>query len=68
MVKQAIEAGLTSDEHFTVNGSLIQSHASLKSLRKIEREACEKDDDGRSGKVAAEAPQWGVGVASESDS
>jgi len=43
VVKQAIEAGLTSDEHFTVDGSLIQSHASLKSLKKIEREA--KDDD-----------------------
>ena len=43
VVKQAIQAGLTSDEHFTVDGSLIQSHASLKSLRKIEREA--KDDD-----------------------
>jgi transposase len=45
VVKQAIEAGLTSDEHFTVDGSLIQSHASLKSLKKIEREASEKDDD-----------------------
>ncbi len=44
VVKQAIEAGLTSDEHFTVDGSLIQSHASLKSLRKIEREASDKDD------------------------
>jgi hypothetical protein len=39
IVKQAIEAGLTSDEHFTVDGSLIQSHASLKSLKKLEREA-----------------------------
>lgn len=45
VVKQAIEAGLTSDEHFTVDGSLIQSHASLKSLRKIEREATRDDDD-----------------------
>jgi hypothetical protein len=44
-VKQAIEAGLTSDEHFTVDGSLIQSHASLKSLRKIGREATQKDDN-----------------------
>lgn len=47
VVKQAIEAGLTSDEHFTVDGSLIQSHASLKSLKKIERQAA-KDDDGPS--------------------
>jgi IS5 family transposase len=45
VVKQAIEAGLTSDEHFTVDGSLIQSHASLKSLKKIEREASKNDDD-----------------------
>lgn len=45
VVKQAIEAGLTSDEHFTVDGSLIQSHASLKSLKKIEREASRQDDD-----------------------
>lgn len=45
VVKQAIDAGLTSDEHFTVDGSLIQSHASLKSLKKIEREAAKKDDD-----------------------
>lgn len=44
VVKQAIEAGLTSDEHFTVDGSLIQSHASLKSLKKIEREASDTDD------------------------
>lgn len=45
VVKQAIDAGLTSDEHFTVDGSLIQSHASLKSLKKIQREATKKDDD-----------------------
>ncbi len=47
VVKQAIEAGLTSDEHFTVDGSLIQSHASLKSLKKIEREASKDDRDDR---------------------
>lgn len=45
VVKQAIDAGLTSDEHFTVDGSLIQSHASLKSLKRIEREASKKQDD-----------------------
>ena len=46
VVKQAIEAGLTSDEHFTVDGSLIQSHASLKSLKKLERDATKNDGDG----------------------
>lgn len=45
VVKQAIDAGLTSDEHFTVDGSLIQSHASLKSLKKIERESAKKGDE-----------------------
>lgn len=45
VVKQAIAAGLTSDEHFTVDGTLIQSHASLKSLKRIEREASKKDRD-----------------------
>ena len=32
VVRRAREAGLTSDEPFTVDGTLIQSHASLKSL------------------------------------
>lgn len=45
VVKQAIDAGLTSDDHFTVDGSLIQSHASLKSLKKIERDAAKNDGD-----------------------
>jgi transposase len=35
IVRQAMEAGLTSDDHFTVDGTLIQSHASLKSLKPI---------------------------------
>lgn len=43
VVHQAIQAGLTSDEHFTVDGTLIQSHASLKSLKRIEREAKSSD-------------------------
>jgi transposase len=47
VVKQAIQAGLTSDDHFTVDGSLIQSHASLKSLKKIEREASKNDENDR---------------------
>jgi hypothetical protein len=33
VVKQAIDAGLTSDEHFTVDGSLIQSHAASRASR-----------------------------------
>ena len=49
VVRQAIGAGLTSDEHFTVDGTLIQSHASLKSLKRIEREGRARE------KVAAPA-------------
>ncbi|MBX3378426.1 MAG: IS5 family transposase, partial [Phycisphaeraceae bacterium] len=49
VVKQALALGLTSDEHFTVDGTLIQSHASLKSLKRIEREERRKDDDPPSG-------------------
>ncbi len=45
VVGQAIAAGLASDEHFAVDGSLIQSHASLKSLKRIAREG----DDGEDG-------------------
>jgi hypothetical protein len=32
-MEQAREAGLLSDEHFTVDGTLIESWASLKSFR-----------------------------------
>ena len=45
VVRQAIDAGLASDEHFTVDGSLIQSHASLKSLKRIAREDGDGNDD-----------------------
>lgn len=43
VVKQAQAAGLASDEHSKVDGSLIQSHASLQSLQQIAREG---DGDG----------------------
>lgn len=32
VVRRAMKAGLTSDEHFTVDGTLIESHASIKSF------------------------------------
>lgn len=50
VVDQARQAGLLSDEHFTVDGTLIQSHASLKSLKKIEREESEKQDNDKDGR------------------
>lgn len=36
VVKRAVDAGLTSDEHFSVDGTLIESHASMKSFRPID--------------------------------
>ena len=41
VVRRAIEAGLTSDEHFSVDGTLIESHASIKGFVPKDR----KDDD-----------------------
>lgn len=55
IVLMAIDAGLVSDDHFSIDGSLLQSHASLKSLTQIERQKAaaegrdadqKKDDDG----------------------
>ena len=36
VVMMALDAGLISEEHFSIDGSLLQSHASLKSLKHIE--------------------------------
>ena len=57
IVMMAVEAGLISEEHFTIDGSLVQSHASLKSLKHIEqsKRAAEergKDQDGKGGDAA----------------
>ena len=55
IVMMASEAGLISEDHFSIDGSLLQSHASLKSLKHIEeiRRAAEerekKDRDGKGG-------------------
>lgn len=55
----AFEAGLISEDHFSIDGSLLQSHASLKSLRHIEeiRRAAEErekmDQDGGAGGTPA---------------
>ena len=45
VVRRAMEEGLTSDDHFSVDGTLIQSYASLKSLKPIEDDP---DDEGES--------------------
>lgn len=47
IVMMAFEAGLISEDHFSIDGSLLQSHSSLKSLKQIERlrAAAENRDD-----------------------
>ena len=45
VVKQARTSGLMSDDHFTVDGTLIDAWASLKSFRKIEEEPKDSPPD-----------------------
>ena len=55
VIEMAFEAGLISEDHFSIDGSLLQSHASLKSLKQIERlkaaaeQSKNKDRDGDGG-------------------
>ena len=46
VVKQAQEKKLTSDEHFTVDGTLIEAWASLKSFQRKDRQSAPPDDPG----------------------
>jgi len=76
IVFAAIDAGLVSEEHFCIDGSLLQSHASLKSLKTIERIKAEKeaaaaaakdkskkkDDDGAAGGGASGTPDSNLWV------
>ncbi|HEU4753120.1 MAG TPA: IS5 family transposase, partial [Armatimonadota bacterium] len=64
IVGMARDAGLLSEDHFTIDGSLIQSHASLKSLKHIEEirkaaEARAKDRDGSDGPAGGAAGRPG---------
>lgn len=43
---RAIAHGLAGDEHFSVDGTLIESHASIKSFRPIDDERDKSDDTG----------------------
>ena len=47
IVMTAFEAGLISEDHFSIDGSLIQSHASLKSLKHIEEIRRAADERGK---------------------
>ena len=49
VVARAIRAGLTSDEHFSVDGTLIESYASLKSFKPIESTPPEDRDSPQGG-------------------
>lgn len=44
VVRRAMAAGLTSDEHFTVDGTLIESHASIKSF--VRKDGSDDNGDG----------------------
>ena len=46
VVKQAQEKNLTSDEHFTVDGTLIEAWASLKSFQNKDQQSTPPDDPG----------------------
>ncbi len=46
VVSQARAANLTSDEHFTVDGTLVEAWASLKSFQRRDREQQPPDDPG----------------------
>lgn len=49
VLRRAIQAGLTSDEHFSVDGTLIESYASTKSFRpRAEETSRDVDQDGKS--------------------
>lgn len=49
VLRRAIQAGLTSDEHFSVDGTLIESYASTKSFRpRAEETSQNADQDGKS--------------------
>jgi transposase len=59
VVRMAFEAGLISGDHFSIDGSLLQSHASLKSLEPIEeikRAAQEREEHDQGGKGGGAGP------------
>jgi transposase len=45
VVTRAIDAGLTSDEHFSIDGTLIESYASIKSFKPKDDEQDDAGDD-----------------------
>lgn len=47
VVRRAIDAGLASDEHFSVDGTLIESHASIKSFKPRQDQQDQNQNDDR---------------------
>jgi len=64
IVMMAFEAGLISEDHFSVDGSLLQSYASLKSLKQIERlkAAAQGRDDQNNDHDSGNSGNSGVGA------
>lgn len=60
IVMMAFEAGLISEDHFSIDGSLLQSHASLKSLKQIEeiKRRAEENDKGGTGGGPVDPNPW----------
>ena len=60
IVMMAMDEGLLSQDHFSIDGSLLQSHASLKSLKRIERDraAAQEHDDGPDGSGGKVGNPW----------
>ena len=54
IVRQARAQGLMSDEHFTVDGTLIEAWASLKSFRPRDEDPADRPSDGDSGNPAVD--------------
>ena len=48
VLAQAIDAGLCSDDHFSVDGTIIESYASMKSFRPKEESSDDHSDDSNS--------------------
>ena len=67
VVKQAREGGLMSDDHFTVDGTLIEAWASLKSFRPKREDRGDKDQGDRGMRIplkSAAIPKQ-IGICSE---
>ena len=52
VVERIFEAGLASEDHFTADGSLLQAHASQKSLQPIDQNDDDSDDNAGGGRNA----------------